>query len=73
MIVAPLIDGNRTLGVLGLAVRAARATGRQELLLLQALATRVGELVGAGGPRVRAGVEQALAGFRASWSSARSV
>ena len=37
MIVAPLLDGNRLVGVLGLAIRPSRATGRQELLLLQAL------------------------------------
>lgn len=70
MIVAPLLDDGRLIGVLGLAVRPSRATGRQELLLLQALAGRIAEVIGAGGPRVAAGVDQALAGFRASWASA---
>jgi DNA-binding CsgD family transcriptional regulator len=70
MIVAPLLDGGKMIGVLGLATRPSRATGRQELLLLQALAGRIGELVQAGGPRVATGVEQALEGFRASWASA---
>lgn len=70
MIVAPLLDGGRLIGVLGLAVRPSRATGRQELLLLQALAGRIAEVIGAGGPRVAAGVDQVLADFRASWASA---
>jgi DNA-binding CsgD family transcriptional regulator len=70
LIVAPLLDGGKLIGVLGLATRPSRPTGRQELLLLQALASRIGELVQAGGPRVSAAVEQALDGFRASWASA---
>lgn len=69
MIVAPMLDGGRLIGVIGLATRSSRATGRQELLLLQALAGRVGELIQAGGPRVSAGIEQALQGFRTSWAS----
>ncbi len=70
MIVAPMLDGGRLIGVIGLATRSSRATGRQELLLLQALAGRVGEVIQTGGPKTRAGIEQALAGFRASWASA---
>lgn len=70
MIVAPMLDGGRLIGVIGLATRPSRPTGRQELLLLQALAGRVGELIQKGGPRVGTGIEQALSGFRASWASA---
>lgn len=70
MIVAPMLDGGRLIGVIGLATRPSRPTGRQELLLLQALAGRVGELIQKGGPRVGAGIEQALRGFSASWASA---
>ncbi|MEO8092133.1 MAG: LuxR C-terminal-related transcriptional regulator [bacterium] len=70
MIVAPMLDGDRLIGVIGLATRSSRPTGRQELLLLQALAGRVGELIQTGGPRVAAGIDQALRGFRASWASA---
>lgn len=70
MIVAPMLDGGRLIGVIGLATRPSRPTGRQELLLLQALAGRVGELIQAGGPRVATGIDQALHGFRASWASA---
>ena len=38
MIVVPLLSGNRLIGVLGIETRPSRPTGRQELLLLQALA-----------------------------------
>jgi DNA-binding CsgD family transcriptional regulator len=69
MIVAPLLDGNRLIGVLGLAVRPSRPTGRKELLLLQALAGRLAELIG-GGQEIGPGAEQALEGFRASWAAA---
>ena len=70
MIVAPMLGGGRLIGVIGLATRPSRPTGRQELLLLQALAGRIGELIQIGGPDVARGIEQALRGFRASWTSA---
>ncbi len=70
MIVAPLLDGNRLIGVLGLAIRSSRPTGRQEQLLLQALAGRLAELIGSGSPDLGASAEQALDGFRASWAAA---
>jgi len=70
MVVAPLLDDGRLVGALALATRASRPTGRQELLLLQALSGRVAELVVAGGPGVGTAMERALAGFRASWASA---
>lgn len=70
MIVAPLLEGGRLIGVLGLAIRSSRATGRQELLLLQALAGRIAELIESGGPLIGGRIDQALAGFRTSWTSA---
>ena len=70
MIVAPMVDSGRLIGVIGLATRSSRPTGRQELLLLQALAGRLGEVVHAGGPQLAPGVEHALRGFRASWATA---
>ena len=70
MIVAPMLDSGRLIGVIGLATRSSRPTGRQELLLLQALAGRVAELIQSGGLRVADGIDQALRGFRASWASA---
>ena len=42
MIVAPMLASGRLVGVIGLATRPSRPTGRQELLLLQAFAARLG-------------------------------
>ncbi len=69
MIIAPMLDGYRLVGVLALAARPSRAIDRAELLLLQALAARLGELVQAGGAQMKPGVERALAGFRNSWTA----
>ena len=41
-----------------------------ELLLLQALAARLGEVIADGGERTAVRLADALEGFRASWSSA---
>ena len=73
MIVAPMADSGRLIGVIGLATRSSRSTGRQELLLLQAFAGRLGEVIRTGGPQVAAGVDNALQGFRASWAAARPL
>ncbi len=70
MITVPLVDEGRLIGVLGLAIRPSRPTGRQELLLLQALAGRLAEVVGSGGPQLASAAEKALAGFRSSWTAA---
>lgn len=69
VIVAPLVGGNRVAGVIGLGTRASRPAGRQELLLLQALAARVGELLDSDPSKLAAGVERAMAGFRESWAA----
>jgi DNA-binding CsgD family transcriptional regulator len=70
MIVAPMLDDGRLVGVIALATRPSRATGRRELLLLQALAGRLGQVVRTGGPQLTGAVDAALSGFRASWTSA---
>jgi DNA-binding CsgD family transcriptional regulator len=70
MVTAPLLDGGRLVGILGLTVRSSRATGRQELLLLQALAARLAELTVSGGERMGPLALEALAGFRSSWATA---
>ena len=44
-----MIGGGRLLGVIALAARVSRPVGRSELLLLQAFANRVGEILLAGG------------------------
>ncbi len=50
MVAAPMIASGRLVGVLGLGARASRPTGRAEILLIGALATRLGEIVAAPGP-----------------------
>jgi DNA-binding CsgD family transcriptional regulator len=70
MIVAPMLGGGRLVGVLGLTTRPSRPIGRQELLLLQAFAGRLAEIVDAGGERAPVRLETALDRFRASWATA---
>ena len=48
LIAAPMLGGGRLLGVIALAARVSRPIGRSELLLLQAFANRVGEILLAG-------------------------
>jgi DNA-binding CsgD family transcriptional regulator len=68
LIAAPLIGGGRVLGVIALAARASRPVGRREMLLLQAFANRVGEVVLAGGGDIGSRLERAMERFQASWS-----
>ena len=72
MIAAPIVGGGRLLGVIALAARVSRPVGRNEMLLLQAFATRVGDVL-AGGSAVERRLERAMERFRASWSSATRV
>ena len=70
MIVAPMLSGGRLVGVLGMSTRPSRPIGRRELLLLQAFAGRVAEVVQAGGAAAPNRLLSALESFRASWTSA---
>jgi DNA-binding CsgD family transcriptional regulator len=72
LITAPIIGAGRLLGVIALAPRVSRPVGRSELLLLQAFATRVGEVLVAGSDVPRR-LERAMERFRASWSAATRV
>jgi len=72
LITAPVIGAGRLLGVIALAPRVSRPVGRSELLLLQAFATRVGEVLVAGSDVPRR-LERAMERFRASWSAATRV
>jgi DNA-binding CsgD family transcriptional regulator len=72
LITAPIIGAGRLLGVIALAPRVSRPVGRSELLLLQAFATRVGEVLVAGSDVARR-LERAMERFRASWSAATRV
>lgn len=72
LIAAPMVGGGRLLGVIALGARVSRPIGRSELLLLQAFASRVGEVLLAGG-EVDRRLERAMQRFQASWSSAPRV
>ena len=62
-----IAEGN-VLGVIALAARASRPVGRSEMLLLQAFANRVGDVVRAGGEDLGGRLERAMQRFQASWS-----
>ena len=53
-----------------LTTRPSRLTARGELLLLQAFANRIGEILASGSGDQQGRLEEALARFRASWSAA---
>jgi DNA-binding CsgD family transcriptional regulator len=68
-VVAPMVAG-RLVGVLCFAVRSSRPTGRGELLLAQAFATRLAELLaGFGDNDTGAQLTSAVERFRASWTA----
>ena len=69
LIAAPMIGDGRLLGVIALAARVSRPIGRSEMLLLQAFANRVGEILLAGGDVGRR-LDRAMQRFQASWSGA---
>ena len=69
VLAAPILADGRLLGVLALATRTSRPTGRSELLLLQALANRVGEVL-RNGTEVDRQLDRAVERFAASWSAA---
>jgi DNA-binding CsgD family transcriptional regulator len=71
-IAAPMLGAGRLLGVIALVARISRPVGRSELLLLQAFANRVGEVLLAG-VEVEPRLERAMDRFRASWSAAMRV
>ncbi len=72
MIAAPILGGGRLLGVIALAARGSRPIGRSELLLMQAFAGRVGEVLLSGADPDRR-LERAMERFRTSWSAATRV
>jgi DNA-binding CsgD family transcriptional regulator len=68
-ICAPMIAFGRLVGVICLTTRPSRLVGRGELLLLQAFANRVGEVLLSAGGDQRSRLRVSLERFRASWSS----
>jgi DNA-binding CsgD family transcriptional regulator len=69
-ICAPMISAGRLVGVICLTTRPSRLTGRGELLLLQAFANRVGEVLVSPGADQSRRLKETLGRFRASWSTA---
>ena len=72
LIAAPMIGAGRLLGVIALDARVSRPIGRSELLLLQALASRIAEVMLAGG-EIEYRLDRAMERFRASWSAATLI
>src|SRR5262249_5595298 len=68
LIAAPMVGGGRLLGVIALRPRSSRPTGRSEMLLLQAFANRVAEVV-LDGTDVEDRLARAMDRFSASWST----
>jgi hypothetical protein len=67
-----MIGSGRLVGVIALGARVSRPIGRNELLLLQAFANRVGEVLLAGGDIGRR-LDRAMQRFQASWSGSPRV
>ena len=69
-IYAPMVSSGRLVGVICLTTRPSRLTGRRELLLLQAFANRVGEILTSASSDPPSRLKETLERFRASWSGA---
>jgi len=69
VLATPLVGSGRLVGVLCVGVRPSRPVSRREMLLLEAFAHRVGEVLAADAPPT-AQLQRALQRFRASWTGA---
>jgi hypothetical protein len=63
-----MVGGGRLLGVIAMRPRPSRPIGRSEMLLLQAFANRVAEVI-LGGTEVDDRLARAMDRFSASWSA----
>ena len=72
-IFAPIINSEVLVGVICLTTRPSRLAARGDLLLLQALANRVADILAGPGRDQRRELDAALERFRASWSTANST
>jgi DNA-binding CsgD family transcriptional regulator len=68
VLAAPMLGGGRLLGMIALATRVSRPIARSELLLLQAFANRVAEVLVAG-TDVERRLGRAMERFRSSWAA----
>lgn len=71
MLAAPMTAGGKLTGVLALGIRSSRPTSRRELLLIEAFANRLAEILAGGADS--AALRQALQRFKASWTDTLSV
>lgn len=69
-ICAPMVSGGKLAGVICLTTRPSRLTGRGELLLLQAFANRMAEILISPGADQSKRLKETLERFRASWTTA---
>ncbi len=70
-ICSPMLGAGKLVGVICLTTRPSRLTGRTDLLLLQAFANRVGEIL-VGGSSDEGPLRESLQRFRTAWSAASS-
>jgi hypothetical protein len=66
VLASPMTAGGKLTGVLALGIRPSRPTSRRELLLIEAFANRIAEIIGSGSDP--AALRLALQRFRASWT-----
>lgn len=71
MLAAPMTSGGKLTGVLAIGIRPSRPASRRELLLIEAFANRVAEIISSGSDP--AALRLALQRFKASWTETLDV
>lgn len=71
LLAAPMTSGGRLTGVLALGIRPSRPASRRELLLIEAFANRIADIIASGSDS--AALRLALQRFRASWTETLHV
>jgi len=71
LLACPMTSGGRLTGVLALGIRPSRPTSRRELLLIEAFANRVADIIASGSDP--AALRLALQRFKASWTETLEV
>jgi hypothetical protein len=71
LIASPMTSGGRLTGVLALGIRQSRPASRRELLLIEAFANRIADIIASGSDP--AALRLALQRFRASWTDTLEV
>jgi len=71
LLASPMVSEGRLTGVLALGVRQSRPTSRRELLLIEAFANRIAEIIASGSDP--AAFRLALQRFKASWTETLDV